>query len=181
MRHYDLRSGPNVADLQVNLKHKKERSAQSHAIAKRLREPLQKVAAEHGAAIKVVEVPPGPPVLSTLVAEIYGPTEVERRETADQVYRVFSTTDDVVDLDWTLEAPQTKLLLQVDREKAGLAQVQPAQVTRALRLALEGETTGLLHIDSEEEAVPVKLRLPRAQRSSSSDLTNLRVRSASAL
>jgi multidrug efflux pump subunit AcrB len=179
VRHYDLRSGSNVADLQVNLLHKSERSTQSHPIAKRLREPLQEIAARYGAAIKVVEVPPGPPVLSTLVAEIYGKTAEERAATAAQVIEVFRTTPDVVDIDWTLEAPQRKLEFAVDREKAALAGVQPVQVTRTLRLALSGETTGLLHLPSEEEAVPITVRVAETQRSSANELADLRVRAAS--
>jgi multidrug efflux pump subunit AcrB len=179
VRHYDLRAGDNVADLQVNLKHKKQRDSQSHAIAKRLRQPLQEVARRHGAAIKVVEVPPGPPVLATLVAEIYGPTAEQRRATAEQVREIFRTSPDVVDLDWTLEAAQPKLSLAVDREKAALAGIQPAQVTRTLRLALEGETTGLLHIGPEEETLPIRVRFPRAARSSTSDLTAIRIQAPS--
>ena len=179
VRHYDLRAGSNVADLQVNLLHKSDRSEQSHAIAKRLREPLQVIAARHGAAVKVVEVPPGPPVLSTLVAEIYGPDARQRRASAEQVMEVFRTTDDVVDVDWTLEADQPKLSYRVDREKAGRLGIQPAQVTRALRLALRGEGVGLLHASAEDEAVPIEVRLPRASRSSAADLSSLRIRSQS--
>ncbi len=179
VRHYDLRSGANVADLQVNLRDKHERSEQSHALAKRLRAPLQEVAARHGAAIKIVEVPPGPPVLSTLVAEVYGPTAEERRALAKQVLEVFRSTDDVVDIDWTQEAPQSKITFAVDREKAALVGIQPAQVARTLRLALTGETTGLMHLGREQEPVPIIARLPRINRSSISSLANLRLASPS--
>ncbi len=177
VRHYDLRSGANVADLQVNLRHKHERSEQSHALAKRLRAPLQEVAARHGAAVKIVEVPPGPPVLSTLVAEVYGPTAAERRALAEQVLDIFRSTDDVVDIDWTQEAPQPKVSFAVDREKAALVGIQPAQVTRTLRLALTGETTGLMHLGHEQEPVPIVARLPRVDRSSIASLANVRLAS----
>ena len=178
VRHYDLRSGGHVADLQVNLRHKQQRSTQSHSIAKALRAPLQEVAARYGAAVKIVEVPPGPPVLSTLVAEIYGPTADQRRATAEQVLEVFRATDDVVDIDWSLEAPQPKLAFEVDREKAALAGIQPSQVTRALRLAVSGEVTGFVHLDHQDEAVPIEVRLPRQDRSSALDLASLRILSA---
>ena len=119
VRHYDLRSGPHVADLQVNLVHKSARDTQSHPIARRIRPRVQEIAKRHGAAVKVVEVPPGPPVLSTLVAEIYGPNEKQRVAAAAEIREVFSTTDGVVDVDWFVEDSQPKRIFRVDREKSG--------------------------------------------------------------
>ncbi len=179
VRHYDLRSGSNVADLQVNLAHKDDRREQSHPIAKRLRPGVQEIAARHGAAVKVVEVPPGPPVLSTLVAEVYGPNEAERHKTAERILDVFRTTDGVVDVDWYVEDPQPKRIFHVDREKAALHGVPAARVARTLRLALEGETAGVLHDDEEVEGVEIRLEVPRAERSSVADLGDVRLASMS--
>ncbi len=175
VRHYDLRSGSNVADVVVNLEHKKEREEQSHPIAKRLRSRIEPIARRHGAAAKVVEVPPGPPVLSTLVAEVYGPTAAERRRVAEQVLEVFRTTDGVVDVDWWLEEPQEKLVFEVDREKAALHWVPAAKVVQATRLALSGEDVGVLHDDAALEPVTIRLELPRAERSSEADLGDVQL------
>ncbi len=179
VRHYDLRQGPNVADLQVNLAHKSERDLQSHDIAKRFRGPVQEIARRHGANAKILEVPPGPPVLSTLVAEIYGPTQEERLAVARQVKEVFETTDGVVDVDWTVEDPQPKKIFRVDHEKAALAGVPAASVARTLRLALSGEDAGLLHLPEELEPVTVRLEVPRKDRSSTADLGRIHLRSGS--
>ena len=170
VRHYDLRAGANVADLQVNFASKQERDAQSHDIAKRIRPELQAIAEIHGAAVKVVEVPPGPPVLSTLVAETYGPDEAARQALALEVLDIFRTTEGVVDVDWWVEAPQPKQVFRVDREKAALHGVPAAKVSRTLGLALTGETVGLLHSAREAEPVDLRVELPRAERSSSDAL-----------
>ncbi len=177
VRHYDLRAGSNVADLQVNLRDKKDRSEQSHAIAKRLRPLVQAVAERHGANAKVVEIPPGPPVFSTLLAEIYGPTHAERLRVAREVREVFATTDGVVDVDWWVEDPQPKLVFRVDREKAALHGVPAAAVVRTLRLALAGEDAGSLHVEDEVEPVVIRLELPRGERSSAAELGDLRLAS----
>ena len=175
VRHYDLRAGSGVADVVVNLVHKKERDDQSHPIAGRLRARIEPIARLHGAAVKVVEVPPGPPVLSTLVAEVYGPTRDERRRVAAEVLEVFRATDGVVDVDWWLEAPQEKLVFEVDREKAALHWVPAAKVVQATRLALSGQEVGVLHDDSALEPVALRLELPRAERSSEADLGDVHV------
>ncbi len=175
VRHYDLRSGSNVADLQVNLRHKEERAEQSHAIAKRLRPLVTAVAERHGASAKLLEIPPGPPVFSTLLAEIYGPTHEERLRLAREVRTVFESTDGVVDVDWWVEDPQEKLKFHVDREKAALHGVPAAAVVRTLRLALSGEDAGMLHVEDEIEPVSIRLELPRAERSSAAELGDLRL------
>lgn len=177
VRHYDLRSGSHVADLQVNLLPKDQRHEQSHAIAQRIRPGLQAIAARHGAAVKVVEVPPGPPVLSTLVAEIYGPDEEARVALARQVREIFLTTDGVVDVDWGVEEKQPKKVFRVDREKAALHGIPATQVARVLRLALQGENAGRLHVDDEAEPVGIHLELPRAERSSVADLGDIHLAS----
>ncbi len=177
VRHYDLRAGSHVADLQVNLRHKDDRDEQSHAIATRIRPGVQLIAARHGAAVKVVEVPPGPPVLSTLVAEVYGPNEEARIALARQIRDIFTTTDGVVDVDWLVEAPQPKLVFTVDREKAALHGIPAVHVARTLRLATGGENAGVLHASDEVEPVAIRLELPRVMRSSVADLSALRLAS----
>ncbi len=175
VRHYYMRSGSNIADIQVNLQPKGERSRQSHEIAKMVRTALQPIAERNGARIKVAEVPPGPPVLETLVAEVYGPSESERIGIARQVRDLFRKTDGVVDTDWYVEDDHPKIQLRVDEEKAALHGITEDQVARALRVASAGESAGLLHVASEKEDIPILVRLGRAERSSIDQLENLKI------
>jgi multidrug efflux pump subunit AcrB len=164
VRHYFLRRGAHLADLQVNLRHPGERSAQSHAVARRVRSRLLPVAVAGGATIQVAEVPPGPPVLQTLVAEIYGPDVERRNALAADVKRIFEHTPDVVDTDWYVEAPQPKASLVVDGEKAMAAGWSASAVASVVRMAGAGEIAGLLHAEQSREDVPIVVRLPRAAR-----------------
>lgn len=166
VRHYYLRSGSSVADIQVNFVHKGERSDQSHDIARRIRPLLKKVADRHGARIKVAEVPPGPPVLSTLVTEVYGPDEGTRLAIARQVREIYEKLDGVVDTDWYVEDDQPKVTFAVDREKAALSGIAAEDVAQALRIALGGMDAGIVHLPREKEPVPINLRFSVAQRSS---------------
>ena len=166
VRHYFLRRAPNLADLQVNLTPKGERREQSHAIARRVRAALAPAAEAMGATIQVAEVPPGPPVLQTLVAEVYGPDHDRRLELARQVRRVFEDTPGVVDVDWYVEQEQSKWQLEVDAEKASLAGLPPASIAAVVRMAGAGEPIGLLHDEHALEPVPIVLRLDRQDRSS---------------
>lgn len=175
VRHYYLRRGPNVADLQVNLVPKGERQAQSHEIAKRVRPAIQQLAAKYNARVKVSEVPPGPPVLQTLVAEVYGPDYQRQIEVAHSIRDIFDRTDSVVDVDTYVEDDQPKYRFVVDKEKAALNGVSAEQVAATLRIAVEGMPVGLAHQPQEKEDVPIVLRLPRAQRSSLDDLKQLKV------
>ncbi len=175
VRHYFLRSGPAVADLQVNLLPKGERSASSHALALRIRPPLTEIAKRHGVRVKVAEIPPGPPVLSTLVAEVYGSDREARRRTAEKVLGVFETTGGVVDADWYVEAAQPKARFVVDREKAALSGVDPEQVAMTLRLAVDGLSPAVAHPGAEREPVPVLLRLPLSERTSLESLESLKL------
>ena len=170
VRHYFLRSGPLVADLQVNLLPKHERDVPSHALALEIRKVLAPVAARRGANVKVTEVPPGPPVLSTMVAEVYGPSLDERVKIARQVRGIFESTPGVVDVDWYVEDPGPRLDVAIDREKAARAGVTPEAIVRTLRVALDGAEVGLLHDDDSRTPVPLLLRLERAQRASAEGL-----------
>jgi multidrug efflux pump subunit AcrB len=175
VRHYYLRQGANVSDIQVNLLPKGERDLQSHAIAKKVRERLTPIARRNGARIKVAEVPPGPPVLQTLVAEIYGPTQEGQVRVARQIKDIFEKTNGVVDVDWYVEDDQPKYTLKVDKEKAALSGISEEDIARTVRIASAGEAAGLLHIDSEKEDVPIRLRLDRASRSDIERLQDLKV------
>jgi multidrug efflux pump subunit AcrB len=175
VRHYFLRSGANVADIQVNFVHKEKRDLQSHDLAKKVRDMLVPVAEPLGVTFKVAEIPPGPPVMSTLVAEIYGPTMEGRLEVADKVREIFATTDGVVDVDWEVEAAGPRLEVVVDREKAIRAGITVEQVVRTVRIALSGADAGLIHDPTSRDPVPIRLRLDRAQRSHIDDLLQLSV------
>ena len=177
VRHYFMRRGPNVADIQVNLVGKGERSAQSHDIAKRIRPLAEAVAHQHGTAIAVAEVPPGPPVLQTLVAEIYGPSEESRLGLASRVRGILEATPGIVDVDWYIEELQPTLRFVVDKEKAAQHGITAEAVARALKVGFKGYPTGLLHLPHEAEDVPLVVELPRAMRSHEEDLLSLRVRS----
>ncbi len=175
VRHYFLRRGPDVAGIQVNLVPKGERAAQSHEIAKRVRPPIDAVAAKYDARVKVVEVPPGPPVLATLVAEVYGPEYRGQIEVARKILKIFDHTDSVVDTDWSVEAPQPRYRFVVDKEKAALNGVTAEQAASTLRMAVEGQAVGLLHRPRAGEDVPILLRLSRADRSKVESLKQLRL------
>ena len=175
VRHYFLRRGPHLADLQVNLLPKDERREQSHDVAKRVREQLVPTARRFNATIQVSEVPPGPPVLQTLVAEIYGPDPSRRLELAGEVKSVLARTPGVVDVDWYVAAPQAKTSLVVDETRASLAGVPAAQVSAAVQMASEGRTVGVLHDPQAREDVPIVLRLPRSSGGSLEAVRELRL------
>jgi multidrug efflux pump subunit AcrB len=175
VRHYYLRRGSNVADLQVNLLSKGDRKLQSHEIAKQVRARLLPVAAQFGARVKVAEVPPGPPVLQTLVAEVYGPQMKDRLEIARRIRDLWKSTDGVVDVDWYVEDDQPKYQLTVDQEKAALHGVSEDDIARTVGLASNGYPAGLLHVESAKEDVPVTLRLARGSRSDLDRLQMLKV------
>jgi multidrug efflux pump subunit AcrB len=180
VRHYYLRAGANVADIQVNLVGKGERADQSHAIAKRVRNALSPVAKKHNANIKVAEVPPGPPVLQTLVAEVYGPAAAGRDKIARQIRTIFENTDGVVDADWYVEDDQRKTRIVADQEKAALHGIAVEDIARTLRAASSaGIQTGLVHIDSDKEDVPLVVLLESSARSDLDRLLNLRMQTRS--
>ncbi len=178
VRHYYLRKGPNVADIQVNLQDKRHRKAQSHEIAKRVRPYLKAIADKYGARVKVVEVPPGPPVLSTLVAEIYGPDYSKQIEIAKKVMKIFEDTPGVVDVDWYMEEYEARKDLVVDRTKAALSGISPYKINEALEIALKGKRIGLLHVPGELEDVCLFERVSYPERSKVDRLTSIRLRGA---
>lgn len=179
VRHYYLRSGASVADIQVNLLPKGEREKQSHEIAKEVRARLTPLAQKFGARMKVAEVPPGPPVLQTLVAEVYGPTQEGQLRIAREVREILRRTDGVVDVDWYVEEARPKRRFVVDRDKAALHGIREEDIARAMRVASAGETAGLLHVEAAKEDVPVRVRLDKAARSGVDALLALRVQGSS--
>ncbi len=178
VRHYDLRRAAYHADIQVNLVGKGRRKQQSHPIAKRVRPKLIEIARRHKARVKVAEVPPGPPVLSTLVAEIYGPDYDRQREIAKQIMQVFEETPGVVDVDWFMEDESPRYEINVDREKAALHGINNHQIAATLKLALSGRKVGLLHQPREREDVPVILKLPLADRADVQRLEGIKMMAA---
>jgi multidrug efflux pump subunit AcrB len=175
VRHYYLRRGPNLADIQVNLAAKDRRRDQSHEIAKRVRPALQAIAERHSARVKVAEVPPGPPVLATLVAEVYGPDYDRQRQVARQIRDIMAQTDGVVDVDWYMEEDQPRYRIAVDREKAALHGISVAHVAETLALTVSGRKSGLLHLPREQEDVPIVLRPPLEQRAGIDRLQAVRI------
>jgi multidrug efflux pump subunit AcrB len=178
VRHYFLRQAPNVADIQVNFVPKGERSRQSHQIASSLREPLNRIAALYGANIKIAEVPPGPPVLETLVAEVYGPDYKKQTEIAKNVASIFQNTDGVVDVDSYIEERSAGYRLVIDQQKASMMGVNARDIAETMQLALTPRTVGLYHRSNEPEDVDVIAQIPRADRSSLENVLRLKVRSA---
>jgi multidrug efflux pump subunit AcrB len=175
VRHYFLRRGPTVADIQVNLRPKHERSEQSHTVALRLRPVVDSLARRYGAAVKLAEIPPGPPVQATLTAEIYGPDYAAQIATADSVRSVFRHTAGVVDVDWSVEAPHAEVRAAVvDAEAAG-AGTSPRDVAQGIAAAMGGATAGLLHDDRAAEIVPIRLDLAPEARGSVGELAALPV------
>ncbi|MDR4466224.1 MAG: efflux RND transporter permease subunit [Nitrospira sp.] len=164
VRHYYLRELPHEADIQINLVAKHERDAQSHEIAQRIRPSVHEIAREFGANVKIVEVPPGPPVQSVLVAEVYGPDYNRQLAVAREVRTLFETTSGVVDVDDYIEEEQAKYIFAVDRAKAALAGIPSQDIVHTLRMALQGAKVGLVHIPQEKSPVQIVLRLPLAER-----------------
>jgi multidrug efflux pump subunit AcrB len=176
VRHYDLRGGSNMADIQVNLLHKEDRDLQSHDIAKKLRPTIQKIAKKYGANVKLVEVPPGPPVLSTLVAEVYGPNYEEQIKVAEQVKTILENTTDVVDTDWMVEDNQIEYRLEVDKEKAMLNGIAPQQVVGNVTYLLKEYPISNLYDETSNDNVNIVLSLNDRDKTSLQDIQNLQIK-----
>jgi multidrug efflux pump subunit AcrB len=179
VRHYFLRSASNQADIQVNFVSKDERKTQSHEIAKRIRPEIKRLGDLYKARIKIVEIPPGPPVMSTLVAEIYGPDLTRQVEIASQIKDIFINTSGVVDVDWYREDDQKKFFFDVDKEKAAYNGISTDVMSQTVRMLLGGYVTGLIHTEKDKEPVELYLRAPLADRSGVSRLGEISLTSAS--
>ncbi len=177
VRHYDLRRGSNVADIQINLLPKHDRDQQSHDIAKRIRPEIHKIASRYGANVKIAEVPPGPPVLSTMVAEVYGPDYQQQIDVARQVRSVFESTEGVVDVDWFVEDDQTEYKLEVNKEKAMLAGVSAQQIVQTVGIALNGMDAANLYQPKDLEPVAIHMRLAEKERSGINDIKDIQIKS----
>ena len=174
LRGAGLKAGPHVAELRVNLRNKHERSESSIDIALDLRKPLADVARATGANIKLVEDPPGPPVRATILAELYGPDYAELRKLARELRAaVFDKTEDVVDMDDSVTDDYTEYHIVVNREKATLAGIAPAQVAETLRAFLAGVDAGTVHLALEKEPVPIRFRVPAGNRAGPADLSRV--------
>ncbi len=182
VRHYYLRKGSYVGDIRINLVEKEKRNQQSHQIALRIRPEIDRIEKQYGANIKIVELPPGPPVLSTIVAEVYGPPQASYDDiiqVSNDVKARLGSFAGVVDLDDLVDEPHKQVHFMLNREKAAQQGVTAAQVAETLKAALSGEIAGTVHIVSERKPLLINLKLPRAIRSSPVDLLALRVKSRS--
>jgi len=179
VRHYDLRGGSNMADIQVNLVDKKDRKIQSHGIAKKYRAQIQKIGAKYGANVKIVEVPPGPPVLSTLVAEVYGPDYEGQIALADTMLSILHSTADVVDIDWMVEDDQTEYHFIIDKEKAMLNGIAPQQIVASLNMAMSDRPITKLNAELDRDPIGINLQLSESDRSDIASITNMKMITAS--
>jgi multidrug efflux pump subunit AcrB len=180
VRHYYLKQGPWVGEVRVNLAAKHDRSAGSHEIALWVRPELEKIARQHQVRMKIVEMPPGPPVLQTLVGEVYGPPGAPYRNIIDaalQVKKLFLATPGVVDVDTSVETDQPRFQFMIDRSKAALSGLSQVGVARSLAIAQAGENIGRVHIPSERLPLDIFLRWPVPARSNVVDLGQLYLKS----
>ena len=178
VRQYYLRAGSNVGDIQVNLVDKAHRQRKSHDIARAVRAALTETGARFGAVVKVVEVPPGPPVMSPLVAEIYGLDYDGQIDVARQVREVFAQTPDIVDVDDSVEALAPRWIVQVDRQRAAQLGIDQASVVATVSTALGGEDVGFLHDPHAKYPVAIRMELPASDKADLDQVLALRLRSA---
>ena len=178
VRQYYLRSGPEVGDLQVNLVDKHERDRKSHEIAQAIRPAVEAIAKKHGADVKVVEVPPGPPVMSPIVAEIYGPDYEAQMQVAKDVRRVFEQTEGIVAIDDTVEDDAQRFVLRVLQNKAAMVGVAQKDVVEAMKMGLSGENVTPIHGSGAKYEIPVRITLPPERQSKLEELLKLNVRGA---
>ncbi len=177
VRHYDHRGGSNVADIQVNLTDKHDRNLQSHDIARMVRPEIQKIAKKYNANVKIIEVPPGPPVLSTIVAEVYGPDYDTQIDVANQIKTILAQTQDVVDVDWMVEDDQLEYEFVIDKEKAMLSGVAPQQIAHTLNMAMTDRAVTNLYKETASEQVGIILTLDEKEKSTIQEIAQLQVKS----
>ncbi|WP_335924998.1 efflux RND transporter permease subunit [Shewanella algae] len=175
VRHYFVRNSQELGDIQVNLSDKKHRDRDSHSIALAVRGPLQQIAQGFNANVKVVEVPPGPPVWSPIVAEVYGPSQDIRQQAARELQSLFHATEDVVDIDIFLPAAQQKWQVLIDRSKASLLGVPYANIVDLVATAVGGKDINVLHKPMQKRPVPIRLELPEADKLDLTSVLNLRL------
>ena len=173
VRHYFLRRGPTVADVQVNLQPKHHRDAQSHDIALRLRPVVDSVAQAYGASVKLAEIPPGPPVMATLTAEIYGPSYEEQIRVADEVRKVFLASDGVVDVDWTVAAEHSQVRAAISQAEALRAGTNPQQIAQSISASVGGATVGLLRDENAAEPVAIRIQMADSALATVHDLASV--------
>lgn len=176
IRQYYLRSGPYQGDIQVNLADKETRARSSHEIAQALRDPLQAIGQRHDAVVKIVEVPPGPPVLSPVVAEVYGPDARTRVDLARRLEREMHQINGLVDIDTSLPAPVTQWRIDVDRDRAARLGLSQQDVVKALGMAIGESNVSYLHDPQAKYAIPIRVILPEASKAQSSALLSLPIR-----
>ena len=181
VRQYYLRSNPEMGDIQVNLVDKKARHRKSHEIAVSVRAAVTEIARRNGGNAKVVEVPPGPPVLSPIVAEIYGPDYTGQVEAARRVRAAFEDTADIVGVDDTVDEAAPKLVLRVDQAKAARMGVAQADIVEVVRLGLSGEDVTPVHGGDNKYEIPVRIQLPSVRQSDVSNLLAMKVRAREGL
>jgi len=179
VRQYYLRAGPNVGDIQVNLVEKSERDRKSHEIALSVRPKLTEIAKQFNASVKVVEVPPGPPVLAPVVAEVYGQDYELQMQLAKRLRKYFETTEGMVDIDDTIETPTERIVVAVDRQKAAKLGVSQAIIAQTISAAINGEDASYLHSAHTKYPIPVRLELDLAQKADTEQLLQMKVRSMS--
>jgi multidrug efflux pump subunit AcrB len=179
VRQYYLRQDPRFGDIQVNLIDKRYRHRKSHDIALAVRPALTAIGQRYGASVQVVEVPPGPPVRAPIVAEIYGPIHAQQQRLAQAIRTLFDSTPNIVDVDDSVEAPASRLVVAVDRQKAALLGVSQAQIAQTLSVGLGGADATYIHAGRESVPIPVRLELAPADTAHLSDLLSLRVRATS--
>ncbi|RUM93731.1 MAG: AcrB/AcrD/AcrF family protein [Thiothrix sp.] len=179
VRQYYLRNGAYLGDIQVNLVDKKHRDRKSHEIALSTREPLREIAKKYQANLKVVEIPPGPPVMSPLVAEIYGLDYKGQTEVTAELRKVFESTDDIVDVDDSTVAHARRYILHVEREKAALLGLSQQAVATAISTVLGGKDVTFLHGDHVKYAIPVRLEFSTAEKADIDAVLDLKIRSKS--
>jgi multidrug efflux pump subunit AcrB len=178
VRHYYLRQGDDVAEVRINLAGKKNRELQSHAIGLRMRNELQSIADRHHARMKLVETPPGPPVIASVVAEVYGQPDHRYEDlllAADTVRARLAVEPGVVDVDQVREAAEQKIIFVTDKEKAALNGITTEQIASTLQTALEGSMVGVVRSDTERNPLRIELRLPVDRRTSAADLAKTHV------
>jgi multidrug efflux pump subunit AcrB len=178
VRQYYLREGSNVGDIQVNLVEKSERDRASHEIARDVRPALAEVGRRHGAAVKVVEVPPGPPVMAPLVVEVYGPDYEQQKRVGKDIEALMLRTADIVDVDTYIESDAMRFIVDVDRQRAALLGIGQQSVVAALQIALGGEDVTYIHQGRERYPIPVRLEVPVASKVDMESIMALEVRSA---